>query len=143
MRILFFIIFTFLTASYGMAQAYTNTIMVAGGIAGNGYGGELTFNTNLSETTFTQISIDVAVDNFVSGQTTIPYSSFVASYSYFMTVYSTGRRMQVLSAGLGALAGYELVNNGEPNLSNIVSVNGDSNLIYGAQATAELDIIIS
>ncbi|QLG46864.1 conjugal transfer protein TraO [Costertonia aggregata] len=124
-------------------QAYTNTVMVSGGIAGNGYGGELTYNNNLNESTFIQIALNVAVDNFTSGEINVPYSSFTASYSYFLTLFSTGRRMQVLSAGLGGLAGYELVNNGDNDLSNIVSVNGESRFIYGAQATAELDIIIS
>lgn len=117
--------------------------MGAGGIAGNGYGGEITYNSNLNEKTFTQIALDVAIDNFLSGETSVPYSSYALSYSYFITLYSTGRRMQALSIGLGALVGYELVNNGETDLSNIVSVDGESGFLYGGQATAELDIIIS
>lgn len=127
----------------GHGQAYTNTASVTGGIAGNGYGGEITINTNLGEKDFIQIALDVAVDNFVQGEVSVPYSSYVASYSYFTTLYSTGRRKQVLSAGIGGVVGYELVNNGDKDLSNIVTVEGDSGFIYGAQATAELDVIIS
>ncbi len=128
---------------FGMSQAYTNTMMGAGGIFGDGYGGEITYNSNLSERSFAQIALDVTLQNFNSGETTIPYSSYTLSYSYFTTLYSTGRRMQVLSIGGGVLAGYELVNNGNRDLSNIVSLNGDSKFIYGGVATAEIDVIIS
>lgn len=114
-----------------------------GGIFGDGYGGEITFNTNLNEKSFTQIALDVAMDTYKSGEKSIPYSSYTLSYSYVTTLYSTGRRMKVLSIGGGALAGYELVNNGANSLSNIVSLNGKSKFIYGAVVTAEIDIIIS
>lgn len=51
--------------------------------------------------------------------------------------------MQSLSLGAGALAGYESVNNGKIQLSNIVSVDGDSKFIYGGVVTADLDIILT
>ncbi len=126
-----------------LGQSYTNTFSVSGGIFGDGYGGELTFNTNLSETTFTQLALDVSIANYKSGISSIPYSSITASYSYFITLYSRNRRMQALSLGGGALAGYEMVNNGEMDISNVVSVNGESKFIYGAVLTGDLDIIVS
>ena len=41
------------------------------------------------------------------------------------------------------MAGYELVNGGQNELSNIVFINGESKLIYGAVVGAEIDVIIS
>jgi len=127
----------------GSSQTYAKTFSVSGGIFGDGYGGEVTYNNNLSETTFTQIALGGTFTNYTSGTTSIPYYSFTASYSYFLTVLSRNRRMQALSLGAGALAGYESVNNGNVNLSNIVSVDGDSKFIYGAVLTADLDVILT
>ncbi len=126
-----------------MAQSYTNTFTASGGIFGDGYGGELTYNNNLSETTFTQIALNVTLTNYTSGTTDVPYSSFTASYSYFLTLYSRNRRMQALSIGGGALAGYEAVNGGDSEVTNIVSVLGESKFIYGAVLSGDLDIIVS
>ncbi len=117
--------------------------MGAGGIFGDGYGGEFTYNTYRSELAFTQVALAVSVDNFVSGEVTIPYSSFALSYSYFRSLYRTGRKPKVISVGGGALVGYELANNGNNDLSNIVSLNGESKFIYGALASAELDYTVS
>lgn len=134
---------TLCTGLLGFSQSYTNTFSGSGGIFGDGYGGELTYNTNLTENTFTQIALNVTLTNFSSGSITIPYSSYTASYSYFFTLYSRNRRMQVLSLGGGALAGYEGVNGGNTEITNVVSVNGESKFIYGAVLTGDLDIILT
>jgi len=126
-----------------ISQSYSNTFSVNGGIFGEGYGGEITYNTNLSENTFTQIGLDVSMANYKFGETSVPYSSFTASYSYFLTVYSRNRKMQSLSIGGGAIAGYELANNGNNDISNVVSLDGNSKFIYGGVATIDLDIILS
>ncbi|CAZ94448.1 conjugal transfer protein TraO [Zobellia galactanivorans] len=126
-----------------IGQSYTNTFSVSGGMFGEGYGGELTLDNNLSETTFTELALNVSIANYQSGIKSIPYSSLTASYSYFITLYSRNRRMQALSLGGGVLAGYEMVNNGEVEVSNIVSVNGESKFIYGAVLTGDIDIIVS
>ncbi|MBU2976034.1 conjugal transfer protein TraO [Zobellia sp. B3R18] len=125
------------------SQTYSNTFSVSGGLFGDGYGGEITYNTNLSETTHTQIALNGTYANYKSGAVRIPYMSVTASYSYFITVYSRNRKMQSLSLGGGALAGYESVNNGNLQLSNIVSVDGESKFIYGGVVTADLDIILT
>ncbi len=127
----------------GASQSYTNTFTASGGFFGDGYGGELTYNTNLSETTFTQIALNVTLTNFESGSTQVPYSSYTASYSYFLTLYSRNRRMQALSVGGGLLAGYEAVNGGNSEITNVVSVVGDSKFIYGGVVSADIDIILS
>ncbi len=126
-----------------ISQSYSNTFSVNGGIFGEGYGSEITYNTNLSKNTFTQIGLDVSMANYKFGETRVPYSSFTASYSYFLTVYSRNRKMQSLSIGGGAIAGYELANNGNNDISNVVSLDGNSKFIYGGVATLDLDIILS
>lgn len=125
------------------SQSYSNTISVNGGIFGEGYGGEIAYNTNLSENTFTQLALEVSVADYEVGETSVPYSSFTASGQYFLTVYSRNRKMQALSIGAGPLAGYELANNGENDISNVVSLDGESKFIFGGVATIDLDIIIS
>ena len=127
----------------GIAQSYNKTFMGSGGIFGDGYGGEIALNHNLSELTFTQIALDVSFDNFLSGEVSVPYSSYTLSYSYFRTVISSARREKSFSIGGGALVGYELANNGNNDLSNIVSLDGESKFIFGGVATAEIDVIIS
>lgn len=126
-----------------ISQSYSNTFSVNGGIFGEGYGGEIAYSTHLSENTFTQLALEVAIADYESGQTKVPYSSFTATYSYFLTVYSRSRKMQTLSIGGGALAGYELANNGNNDISNVVSLAGQSKFIYGGVATIDLDIILS
>ncbi|MGS0528294.1 conjugal transfer protein TraO [Zobellia nedashkovskayae] len=116
---------------------------MSGGLFGDGYGGEITYNTNLSETTRTQIALSGNSTNYKNGNVVVPYKSITASYSYFLTVLSRNRKMQSLSLGGGALAGYESVNNGKLELSNIVSVDGESKFIFGAVLTADLDIILT
>ncbi|HET8738018.1 MAG TPA: conjugal transfer protein TraO [Pricia sp.] len=126
-----------------MSQSYSHTFSASGGIFGDGYGGEVTLNTNLSENSFTQIAFDLSVANYGSGEVSLPYSSFAASYSYFITVYSRNRRTQVLSIGGGAMAGYELVNKGEAAISNVVFLDGHSKFIFGGVGSIDLDIILS
>ena len=138
-----FLIVLLLLPVLAFSQSYSNTFSVQGGIFGEGYGGEITYNTNFSENTFAQIGVEVAVANFMAGEISLPYSSFTVSGQYFITVYSRNRRMQALSIGGGAVAGYELANNGEEAISNIVFVDGQSKFIYGGVATLDLDIIVS
>ncbi|SDE23023.1 Conjugative transposon protein TraO [Pricia antarctica] len=133
----------FLFPVLAQSQSYSNTVSVNAGIFGEGYGGEITYNTNLSQITFTQIGLDVSMATFNFEKTSVPYSSFTVSYSYFLTVYSRNRKMQSLSIGGGGIAGYELVNNGNGDISNIVSLDGNSKFIYGGMATIDLDIIVS
>ncbi|KKN26392.1 hypothetical protein LCGC14_0875130 [marine sediment metagenome] len=143
MKLQAFFLIVFLLPLTAISQSYSNTFSMNVGIFGKGYGGEISYNANLSENTFTQIALDVCIANFRSGETTIPYSSFTASYSYFLNVYSRKRKMQSLSVGGGAIAGYELVNNGNSDISNVVFLDGASKFIYGGVATVEVDIILT
>ncbi len=133
----------FLLPLMGISQSYSHTFAVSGGFFGEGYGGELAYNTHLSETTFTQLAFDVALADYKAGETRVPYSSFTAGYSYFVTVYSRQRKMQVLSIGAGPLAGYELANSGKNDISNVVSLDGESKFIFGAIASLDVDIILT
>ncbi|WP_373517493.1 conjugal transfer protein TraO [Pricia sp.] len=133
----------FLFPLLAISQSYSKTFSVNGGIFGEGYGVGITYNTNLNENTFTQIGLEVSMADYKSGEISVPYSSFTASYSYFLTVYSRNRKMQSLSIGGGAIAGYELVNNGNNDISKVVSLDGNSKFIYGGVATIDLDIILS
>ncbi|MDT7830506.1 conjugal transfer protein TraO [Pricia sp. S334] len=126
-----------------VGQSYSNTLSVHAGIFGEGYGGEITYNTNLSESSFTQVGLEVSMADYKFGETSLPYSSFTANYSYFLTVYSKNRRTQSLSLGGGAVAGYELANNGNDAITNVVFVDGQSKFIYGGVASIDLDIIVS
>ncbi len=143
MKPLAYFLFLFLLPMFAFSQSYSNTFSVNGGIFGDGYGGGITYNSNLSDYTFTQIGLDVCMATYSFGDTSVPYSSFTASYSYFLTVYSRNRKMQSLSIGGGAIAGYELANNGNTDITNVVSLEGNSKFIYGGVATIDLDIILS
>ncbi|WP_158978327.1 conjugal transfer protein TraO [Cellulophaga sp. L1A9] len=139
----FLLLVVLLLSNFIHAQAFSSSVMGAVGKFGDGYGGEMTYNSNLDEYSFTQIALDVSLSNYTSGEVTIPYSSYTVSYSYFTTLYATARRYKVLSIGAGLLAGYELVNGGDEAFSNIVFLDGQSKLIYGGTVGAEIDIIIS
>jgi len=125
------------------SQVYSNSASVTGGIYGDGYGGELAYYRYLGEYSFTQIALNGTYINFKSGSTVIPYYSVTGSFSYFITVLSRDRKRQALSLGGGFLVGYESANNGKVELSNIVSLDGKSKLIFGPVLSADLDIIIS
>ena len=125
------------------AQVYSKSLSVSGGIYGDGYGAEFTFNNYLGENSFTQIALNGTAFSFQSGEESVPYFSAVGSFSYFLTVLSRNRKQQSLSIGGGAIAGYESVNNGKGDLSNVLSVVGESKFIYGGVVSADFDIIIS
>lgn len=143
MKPLAYFLILFLFPVLAISQSYSNTFSVNGGVFGEGYGGEITYNTIGSQNTFTQIALEVSMTHYNSGETRVPYSSFTASYSYFLTVYSRNRKMQSLSIGGGAMAGYELANNGNSAISNVVSLDGNSKFIYGGVVTIDIDIIVS
>lgn len=143
MKLQAFFLILFLFPLMAISQSYSNTFSIHGGIFGEGYGGEITYNTNLSENTFTQLGLEVAMADYESGKTSVPYSSFSATGQYFLTVYSRNRKMQSLSIGGGAVLGYELANNGNNDISNVVSLDGESKFIYGGVATIDIDIILS
>ena len=125
------------------AQVYSKSLSLSGGIYGDGYGAELIFTNYLNENSFTQIVLNGTAHSFQVAELSVPYFSIASSYSYFITVLSRNRKQQSLSLGGGALVGYELINNGNTELSNIVSVVGKSKFIYGGVASVDLDIIIS
>lgn len=125
------------------AQVFSKSLSLSGGIYGEGYGAELTFTNYIGENSFTQIVLNGTAHSFQVEEVSVPYFSMVSSYSYFITVLSRHRKEQSISLGGGVLAGYESVNNGNVELSNIVSVSGKSQFIYGGVVSADLDIIIS
>lgn len=126
------------------SQVYKNTFGVNVGTHGYGYGGEITYNNNLSDKAFVQIALNTAFKSYEGGNVEIPYYDFTASYSYFLTVLNLGtKKRKTLSLGGGGLLGYELVNNGQVELSNIVKLNGKSKFIFGAVISADIDITLS
>ncbi len=131
----------------GIAQSYEHTITGSGGLFGQGYGGEFSVNYNISETSFIQGAFFVSIDTYQEGnQETIdiPYSNYNAVVSYFTTLWSTPRRFYVLSGGLGPVIGYESINNGNQEISDVVSIEGgESKVLFGAAGSLEFDMLIS
>lgn len=146
LRIKYAIVLLLLCFSVVSSAQYSKTASLTGGIYGDGYGGEFTFNTMLNDRSFTQIALNGTYTNFKNGEVDVPYLSVTGSYSYFFTVLTLRSRrifQQSLSVGGGALVGYESVNNGQVELTNIVSVAGKSKLIFGGVVSLDYDIIIS
>lgn len=125
------------------AQSYSHTFTGLGGVFGKGFGGEVTLNYNLSERSFLQGAVYTAVATIDKNDFSIPYSNYSVAGSFYTSIISSHRQTYILSAGLGPTVGYETVNNGENELTNIVSVEGKSTIIYGAVGGLEFDMLVS
>jgi len=73
----------------------------------------------------------------------IPQSQFTVDAGYYLKMLSDPRKTFFMSAGVSAVAGYELVNRNEKLLYDGATVDISDAFIYGGAITLELEIYLS
>lgn len=126
-------------------DAFATSIGVSGGYVEDGYGAMFNFNFQKERYAYWHFGIFVGFsEDKETDLYTIPYNviNFQPGY-YFRVMQSKGFKPVSLYIGLGAVGGYEIINNGNSELENGALINAKSQFIYGGFVGAELDYAFS
>lgn len=121
--------------------SYSSSIGLSGGYVEDGYGAMFNYNYHIDRYSYFHIGIFAA---FAEDRETdfyrIPYNVFTFQPGYYRRIYeSAGFKPISIYLGLGAVGGYEVINNGNNTLPNGAIIQADSQFIYGGFAGAEFD----
>lgn len=125
------------------AQYPTSSVGFIGGYAEDGYGLTVNFNYYVSRTDYVQGAVYTSFSKEKQRQFEIPFDIFTTNFGYYKQVYVSHRETYIVNAGLGALLGYEIVNNGVNELNTGALIDSKTNFIYGVFGSIELEIPIS
>lgn len=140
----FFGILSFLLGGQHLkAQNYASSLELSSGIVEDGYGINAGYNYYLNRFRYIQgaVFLSFAEDN--QQGFSIPYNNFTLNIGYFNNIIEALNRKFTASLGAGPVVGYEIINNGEQELSTGALVNNSSEFIYGGFIGAELDFYLS
>lgn len=140
------IIFLFLTLFGKLelrAQYPTSSVGFVGGYAEDGYGMTLNFNYYVSRTDYVQGAVYASFSKENQRQFEIPFDIFTTNFGYYKRVYGSLRETYIINLGVGAVMGYEVVNNGVSLLNNGAIIDSKTNFIYGAFGSVELEIPVT
>lgn len=143
MKIYLYIAALFLV--FGMSaqsqRSFASSIGLSGGYVEDGYGALFNYNYHMDRYSYFHIGIFGA---FAEDRETelyeIPYTLFTFQPGYFRRIYqNSGFKPISVYLGLGAVGGYEVINNGNNTLPNGAIILADSKFIYGGFVGAEFD----
>jgi len=117
-------------------------IGITGGWTPGGYAGNVNINYHLYSD-YVQAGVYTSFSNVEYEAYEIPYNIFTFNAGYFYPILEDYRQYTKLAVGGGAVAGYELVNNGNKELENGAIIESDSKFIYGGFISAEFDFALS
>jgi hypothetical protein len=125
------------------AQNYASSLELSSGIVEDGYGINAGYNYYLNRFRYIQgaVFLSFAEDN--QQGFSVPYNNFTLNIGYFNNIIEALNRKFTASLGAGPVVGYEIINNGEQELSTGALVNNSSEFIYGGFVGAELDLYLS
>lgn len=121
----------------------THSVAVTGGITQGGYAADVSFNYRLDYDTWVQARAYGAMSTMEINNLELPYTNYAFTFSYFKNIYRNRRHTFNIAAGLGGLAGYEILNDKERRLSVIEAVDGESKVIYGVSGDLEIDFYLT
>lgn len=132
-----------LGAQHLNAQNYASSLELSSGIVEDGYGINAGYNYYLNRFRYIQgaVFLSFAEDN--QQGFSVPYNNFTLNIGYFNNIIEALNRKFTASLGAGPVVGYEIINNGEQQLSTGALVNNSSEFIYGGFVGAELDLYLS
>ncbi len=136
-----FLIIIFLTfAITANAQNYASSVGISGGYVEDGYGGNATFNFHPNRNSYIQIGIFTSFSEEEFDGIKIPYNVFAFQPGYFRRVFLiNSRKPLAFYLGGGAIAGYEVINNGSNELPSGAFITAKSKFVYGAYASLEIE----
>ena len=125
------------------AQNYASSLELSSGIVEDGYGINAGYNYYLNRFRYIQgaVFLSFAEDN--QQGFSVPYNNFTLNIGYFNNIIEALNRKFTASLGAGPVVGYEIINNGEQELSTGALVNNSSEFLYGGFVGAELDLYLS
>ncbi len=133
------IIIIMLTGSLNLFSQDSSAIGVYGGITQDGYGVLLNYNYYLNRIDFIQAGVYYSSAEDTLNTIEIPYNDFTIQVGYFTSLLTNKFERLRLNIGGGVLGGYEVVNNGDNTLDNGAIIISDSNFIYGAFGSLEIE----
>lgn len=122
---------------------YSSSLELSGGIAQDGFAANGGYNYYLNRYNYIQGAVYLSFANIKQEGFEIPYNNFTLNVGYFRRIYSSLDRKFSAAVGLGPVIGFEVVNDGNSELSGGAIVNNSSEFLYGAFAGAELDLYLS
>lgn len=143
MYLVFGVLAMFLGGQHLSAQNYASSLELSGGIVEDGYGIHVGYNYYLNRFKYIQGAafLSFAEDN--QQEFSVPYNNFTLNIGYFHTIIEALNRKFTASLGAGPVAGYEIINNGQQELSTGALVGNSSEFIYGGFVGAELDFYVT
>ncbi len=130
--------------SYGQRQSnYGSSVEITGGYTGEGYGFSAGFNYYVNKWTYYQGSVFIGISNEKFQEIVIPYTNFSVNATYNRNVWFNRRKEFSLSVGGGPVIGWEVVNNGNNELSNGAIIQSSSQFIWGVVAQSEFQYVIN
>lgn len=143
MKLFLFTAFLTVAAQLVTAQNTTTALSLSGGYIDNGFGIDATYNHYLTQDA--KLHVGVFFSSFTQDfrAEEIPNSIVTLNASYNQVVWANYSKAVRISLGLGAVAGYEWINNGEDRLPSGAIVNGENTFIYGLSGGGEADITLT
>ncbi len=125
------------------AQSTTTAFSVSGGYVDGGFGVDAAYNRYLTQAAKLHIGVFFSrlTQDFKSEE--INNSVVTLNWSYHQMIWANYSKAVRLSLGIGVVAGYEDINNGDDRLPSGAIINGESKFIYGLSGGGEADIILT
>lgn len=144
----FFVLMLFLMIKVTSVSAqrisnYSSSMEISGGYIGEGYGFTAGFNYYMNKWTYYQGSVFLGFSEEDFKGITIPYNNFNINLTYNRNVWFNRRKELSLSLGGGPTLGWEIVNNGNNELSNGAIITSSSSFIWGVIAQSEFQYVIN
>ena len=135
---------TAITSNYSLAQDGAASVSL--GVTQEGLGSILSYNYYVDKyhSDFVQGSILITNSKYkYNSDIKIPYNEFTFNIGYFKSVFKNRTEAFKVSVGIGAVGGYEAINNGENELTNGAVLETKSGFIYGAFIGLDTDIYLN
>jgi len=123
-----------------MGQNFASSVGVSGGYVEDGFGGNATFNFHPNRFSYIQIGVFASFSEENFDGIKVPYNVFSFQPGYYRRVFLVNSRKPLaVYLGGGAIAGYEVINNGSNELSSGALITAESKFIYGGFASIEVE----
>lgn len=143
-RNLFFALLVVGSLSKTYSQTYKHSFGAVLGATQDGVGAMLNYNYFTHGDNSIAASILLTDAKYSVGENKIKYNNLTLNLGYSTPLYVTKNRQFGINLGVGAVFGYEIVNdNKNSNLSNGTLILEDSKTVYGGYTGLDIDYLIN
>jgi len=145
-KIISLVLLYFIVLVVNSQTLINNTIDVTGGYSPSGFGINANYNVIFDNS---YVKLGIYVSSNKDKQTKldvdyeIPYTILSVNVGYFKPFIKNRNESIILSGGLGLLAGYEVINNGNNEFENGAIIENGSSFIYGGFGSLDLEVGIT